>query len=174
MVYREGFAGRVDPDPSVAGRVTDPRRDNGLLRFEDVEARLIEAVMLWRRSPGGGRSPFAADGPWDLITERTRAEAGGGYIGRGEVEQVALRRLPLTRAEVAERDEASALVLLAPERDRRLVVAVVMAKAAERRIRWSDIRRRLGAGGIGERGLGMRYTRAIGAIVKAVNGRHGG
>ena len=39
----------------------------GIVTFDQVEEALIEAVRLWWQSPGGGASPYASDGPWDLI-----------------------------------------------------------------------------------------------------------
>jgi hypothetical protein len=141
------------------------------MTFAEVEGRLIEAVELWRRSPGGGRSPFAGDGPWELLTERTRADAGGGYLGRGEVEAAALRRLPLSRAEVARRDEASAWLTMIDESERRVVIAAIHQLAAGRaRIDWMGMKARLGiARGAGA--LAMRYERAVGFIAFRLNGK---
>jgi len=163
-------------DPSRGGSIGDGRKDDGFWTFADVEARLIGAVELWRRSPGGGRSPFAGDAPWELAF-RDAPGPGSAYswdVIKEEAEAAARRRVPLSRAEVAERDAASALILLAPERDRRLVVVTVAAKASGRRVRWSEIRRALGPqgrpGGTGLRGLGMRYSRAVTAIARALNG----
>ncbi len=156
------------------GGVEAFKADSGSERFWTfalVEERLVEAMRLWWRSPGGGSSPFAADGPWELITERTRAEAGGGYIGRGEVEQVALRRLPLTRGEVAARDAASAMLeMVEGDEDRRLVVLVLcqLARGAKR-VDWAPVKRAFGA----RRGAGAlaeRYARAIGFVAFRMNG----
>ena len=88
---------------------------NQYYSFSDVEDGLVEAARLWRRSPGGGRWPFASDGPWHLMTRATRA---GSTIDawRVEIDEIALKpepaTLPLTRAQIAARDAASAWLLL--------------------------------------------------------------
>jgi hypothetical protein len=159
-------AGRVLIDPSDAGRVErDPRLDlaaGTFWSFDMVEERLVETVHLWRRSPGGGRSPFATDGPWQLV----KREVYGPDVDK----DAPLPRLPLRRSEVAERDEASAWLLLVPERDRRLVVMGVTALASGfSQIPWMRLRKPLGVT-FGAHGLRKRYSRAIQTICTALNG----
>src|SRR5881392_2625464 len=126
-----------------------------MLRIDEaeVEARLIDAAELWRRSPASGfspsrSSPFAGDGPWQLLTRAVRAgdqwetwrieiedkaiEAARskGSFGGGVDDGEALRSTGLTRDEVARRDEASEWLALVPERDRVLVAAGVWWQAA--------------------------------------------
>ena len=48
--------------------------------FDLVREALVEVLDMWRRSPGDGRSPFATDGPWHLMTRETDA---GDYDARG-------------------------------------------------------------------------------------------
>jgi hypothetical protein len=141
--------------------------------FVLVEERLVEAVLLWRRSPGGGKWPYASDAPWYLI----QAEAGDwGKVGLGETgSDVPIGRRSLSRAEVAQRDEASDWIgRWVPERDRRLVATALGWKASDRQVPWRrlvrDMGLRMGAGG-----LQRRYERAITCIVKALDmaARHG-
>ncbi|MEH6723219.1 MAG: hypothetical protein V7686_06835, partial [Qipengyuania sp.] len=40
--------------------------------IDDLEERLVGVHALWLRSPGGGKWPFAGDGPWHLA----QAEVG--------------------------------------------------------------------------------------------------
>ena len=106
-----------------------------MLDFDSVEAMLVEAVELWRRSPGGGRWPFASDGPWDQVQRFIRE---GDYDARGgDMEDAVLRPLPLSRSEVAERDDVSAWLLhVADDADRHLVVLVLGVLARGRKVRW--------------------------------------
>jgi hypothetical protein len=147
----------------------------------DVEEAMVEAARLWRRSPGGGRWPFASDGPWHLMTRATRA---GSAIDawRVEIDEIALKPdpapLPLTRAEIARRDEASAwLLLIAGEDDRRLVAMGLMMKARTgKRIDW--VRMVAMVGGLTgvpatTDGLRKRYNRALGAVARVLSSGEG-
>jgi hypothetical protein len=130
--------------------------------FDMVEERLVEAVHLWRRSPGGGRSPFATDGPWQLV----KAEFYGPDVDK----DAPIRPLPLRRREVAKRDEVSAWLLFVPERDRRLVVLAVTALASGfGQVPWMRLRKPMSVT-LGADGLRMRYGRAIHTICKRLNG----
>ncbi len=161
----------IDPPNSSESKSTssqapiDPRLEAaaGLLwTFDMVEERLVEAVHLWRRSPGGGRSPFATDGPWHLV----KSDLWGPDVDK----DAPLRPLPLRRREVATRDEASAWLLLVPERDRRLVVLAVTALASGfSQVPWMRLRRAMGVT-FGAGGLRWRYNKSIEGICKALNG----
>lgn len=143
-------------------------KESTILTFAEVEARLVAAIELWRRSPGGGRWPFASDAPWHLMTRETRL---GDYDARGgDLEAPPPRMLPLSIAEVAMRDQASAWLALIDERDRRLVVLAVteLARGAQR-VPWNKLRRAMGLM-LGAGGLARRYERAIGGVCRAVNG----
>jgi hypothetical protein len=159
-------------------------REEHFWTFAAVEERLIEAVRLWRRSPGEGRWPFAGDAPWQLMTRKTRVAIGieGGLKGRElqlhmqaeDAEEAKRwegreRSGPLSRDDVARRDEASEWLRHVGEQDRRLVVLVLVKRAAGvQRIDWSRIREQIGAG-IENKGLYRRYSRAITAVVKELN-----
>jgi hypothetical protein len=128
--------------------------------FEEVEERLIEAALLWQRSPGGGKWPFAGDAPWHLADR----ELYGPDVDKDEP----MRPLPLIRAEIGRRDEASAWLVHAAENNRRLVCLVLMEKARNGgRVSWVRIRKTMGIP-YGNEGLRRRYERSITAIAKAL------
>ncbi len=137
--------------------------------FAAVEERLVEAVLAWWHCEPG-RWPWAADGPWSL---------GGTELYGPDVDKDApVRRAPLTRDEIAERDEACAWIESVAEGDRRIVVLGAMQLAAgATRISWKRLRTKLEAGPgmvagaprIGERGLGQRYSRALSMIAQKLN-----
>lgn len=152
MNYSDTNAGRIAAEASAGGSI---------VTFADVEARLVEALRCWRRMPGGGRWPFAADGPWHLIRKE--------WADWDARDPAPLRRLPLRRDEIAAMEEATEWLRLVPDRDRRIVVLALLQLAAGRRqVSWSEVKRRLGVG-IGARGVGMRYRRAISNIAKALS-----
>lgn len=148
---------------------------NEVLTPGDVEAALVEAWLLWRRSPGGGRWPFASDGPWHLMVRDGNL---GDWDARGIDGDAPPPRLRgLTVAEVARRDQVSAWLLLAPERDRRLVAAVIeqIGKSGQR-ADWMALRGRFPnrqGCALGADGLRMRYGRALSTIARVVGARRG-
>jgi hypothetical protein len=133
MTYEVGEAGRVDLDASDCGR-------HDFWTFDAVEERLIDAIDLWRRSPGGGRWPFAGDAPWHLMTRKTRI-AEGGFKGRElqlrmqaeDAEEAAdgraWRRGALSRDEVARRDEATEWLGWVAADSRKVVLAALAQRA---------------------------------------------
>lgn len=170
MTYENEAGGRFPGEGSGGGSLADHRAR--VWTPEMIERRLIDALWLWRRSPGGGTSPFAGDGPWEQAF-REAPGPGSAYswdVIKEEAEAAARRKVPLTRAEVEERDAASAMLLMVGERDRRLVVLAVAQKASGRRIRWATVRALLGADA-DRRALGMRYTRALATMAKGMGAR---
>jgi hypothetical protein len=128
-----------------------------------VEAALVEALQHWRRMPGSGGSPFAADGPWHLIVPDWN---DWGAHDR----EAPMPRIPLTRDQVSRMQAVSAWIMFVPERDRRLVVLAIRQLAAgAKRIDWIKIRKPMGVA-LGADGLRMRYSRAITAICVQLNG----
>jgi hypothetical protein len=175
MTYANENAGRDDIGASIGGR-------DDFWTYEAVEERMIEAVRLWWRSPGDGRWPFAGDAPWHLMTRRTRMEASGlkgmdvqrmlQTIDQEETKRMegAERRMPLTREDVARRDEATEWLGFVADRDRRLVtLALLQLAAGHKRVPWMKLKRVLGVE-YGADGLRMRYSRAISSIAKQLNG----
>ena len=173
MDYGADSGGRIVADHSKCGRMAT---------FVEVQASMVEAMELWHRTPGDGRWPFAGDGPWHLVTPDAtdvgRAEHVLNAEREGEPAAEPPRRLPLSLAEVERRDRVSEWIKLAPERDRKLV-ALVLSRLAkgDKRVKWSKIRQQLiksGEPAISARGLGMRYSRAVTAIVQALNAAENG
>ena len=181
MSYQGSEAGRVEIEPSISG-------SHDFWTFEAVEERLVEAMLLWRRSPGGGRWPFAGDGPWALITRRVRmAEGIPSALKPSEQHELVQaflreddeaetrqwhgrdRRGALTRDEVARRDEASEWLRLVPEADRDLVVlALGFLASGQKRVPWMRLRRPLGVK-FGADGLRKRYHRALAGVAERLN-----
>lgn len=134
--------------------------------FEDVQARLVEAMQYQWRMPGDGGSPFATDGPWHLIVpdwSDILAQIEGGQ----SVEAVV--RIPLSREQIARMNEAMGWLAHAPDGDGRLVVMAIRNLAAGRKsIPWTKLLRPMGVKH-GAHGLRKRYSRAITAICVALN-----
>jgi hypothetical protein len=158
---------------------------DGFWTYAAVEERLVEAMLLWRRSPGDARWPFAADAPWHLMTRRTRIEAGGLkgrelqlHMQAEDAEETRRwqgvdRRGPLSRDEVSLRDETSEWLGWVAADARRVVIAVLLQLAGGRAsIDWRRVKAMVGTdaiSGIGNKGVYRRYTRAISAITKRLN-----
>lgn len=144
-----------------------PRRD---WTFYDVQDRLVEAMLTCWRLPDRERawSRGASDGPWHLVMPDAAYDGGRG-AGEARVEG-ALRSAAMTRADVAEMDEAFGWVEALSGGERRLVGAVIAELARGRReVSWVRIGRRFGVTR-GLDGLRMRYSRAIASIAARLNG----
>jgi hypothetical protein len=138
--------------------------------FDLVREALVEVLDMWRRTPGDGRSPFATDGPWHLMLRELAAgdyEARGGF---GSSSDVAIRPLPLGRAEVAQRDRVSEWLRYVPKPEdaRLVVVACGFYARGYQQVPWRKVRRRMGVDR-GEFGLRKRFERAIAAIAEGLN-----
>lgn len=169
MSYRHKYLGRVQADASIAGRMALQPGAANAPGFKEVEERLTEAMRLWWRSPGGGKWPFAGDGPWHLVRADGSAQAEWDervhQHFQGGAERP--RPVPLSLAQIEERDRVSEWLRFVPDRDRRLVVLALTERASGRKnIRWSWIRRQLDET-ISPKGLDWRYSKAIHTI--AVN-----
>lgn len=152
------------------GSVSDPRveRASGaLLSFDDVQERLVKAMLVCWRNPDRERGWQRIRSAWPDVA----AEAGD-YDARGaehSSSDVAIRPAALTRAEVAEMEEAFGWLDRVPTDDRKLIGLAITALArGEARVPW---RRLLGKMGLerGADGLRKRYGRAMSAVVERVN-----
>lgn len=151
MRYEIEQAGSICEEASNAGSI---------LSFADIEARLIEAMQFCWQSEGG-RWPFASDGPWHLVTRE--------LYGPDVDKDAPLRKLPLTRVQVAARDEAIGWLALAPDADRRLIVLAVAELArGKARVPWRKLLREMGLS-LGAGGLARRYSKAVTVMVQRVN-----
>lgn len=133
---------------------------DGLLTFDDVETRLVEAIHLqWRTECGSW--PFASDGPWHLV----KAELYGPDVDRAR-----MPRLPLSRSEMAALSEAMGwLALVRGDFERRLIVlAVTRLAKGDKQVPWRRLLRVMGLER-GADGLRMRYARAMSSLVMALN-----
>lgn len=140
--------------------------------FAMVEERMIEALQLWRRMPDGD-ARFGLGGRissiWrSFVRDREMLIAAGELVQATSSGSVPIRMRP-TRDDVAAMEEASEWLLLAPERDRQIIVLALSQRAAGfKRVRWAKVREAM-ATEHGTRSLGMRYSRAITAIANALN-----
>jgi hypothetical protein len=136
--------------------------------FDAVQAALVDAHDLWRRSPRVGHRPLKSCWPNEMVQ---RIDGGDHDARGGDMVAPAPRPLPLSRAEVARRDAVSAWVAAyVPGDVNRRVVWLATAQMAGGRasVSWVMVQRRVRL----ERGRGAlarRYERAIGAIVAALN-----
>jgi hypothetical protein len=151
-------------DFSIAARIADHAPAGvAFLSYDDVQARLIDAVQLqWRTETGSW--PFASDGPWHLIAKEDLHDYTGGRS------PTAMPRIPLGKAEVAQMREAFGWLLLVPEdMDRRVILLAVIERAkGPKRVPWARVARQMG-GRHQPDALRMRYIRAMGDLTRRVN-----
>jgi hypothetical protein len=179
MTYEREQVGRVGDEASELGSTPSAA---AFWTFAAVEERLVEAMRLWWRSPGGGKWPFAADAPWHLMTRRTRIAAGELkgrelqlHMQAEDADEVKRREGrdewgPLTRDDVARRDEASEwLTWIDGDARKVLIAALVQLAAGRERIDWHRVKASVGVE-IGNKGVYRRFTRSIGRIAKRLNG----
>lgn len=143
------------------------REEGRIKSFEDVEERLVQAVLVMRRLSDREAGWLRVKACWpDIVRERNL----GDYDARGgEMEAPTLRPLPATRRDIAEMEEAFAWVLAAKEQDRRLIALAIGALAqGEKRIPWMRLRKPMGIK-LGAHGLRKRYERAMHLVTKAAN-----
>jgi hypothetical protein len=117
MTYGCGNAGRVHEDPSNAGRVE-------FWTFDDVEERLVEAMLLWRRSPDRERAGCTSRRSGLTFAGARWFTAVGGELDfpeTGPAAQVAAAHPPAGRRH----ERSGRMAALVPERDRRLVALAV-------------------------------------------------
>ncbi len=133
-----------------------------------VEEALIACHDLWWRTPGGGRWPYAGDGPWHLI----QGEAGD-YAGDGQdsTSSSAKPRTPLSSAEVDERDRMTVwLEWLDDPVDRGIVHRASHALwRGETRVPWMEIKRQMGWAKSMD-SLAWRYRKGLALIACRLNG----
>jgi hypothetical protein len=145
----------------------------GALTFCDVEDRLVEAMLTCWRYPDRERGWQRIRSAWPEIS-RTDPGDHDARGGDGTSSDVALRPASLTRAEIAEMEEAFGwLGAISPD-DRKIVgLAIVQLARGRREVSWIDMLDRVGLDR-GADGLRMRYGRTLNAICIAVNGGNAG
>lgn len=143
------------------------------MTFDQVEERLIEAMLVCWRSPDRERGWLRVRSLWpEVMRER---EAGDfGEHGGDRLSDVELRPASLTRREVAEMEQAFAWVGVLGGDERRLVGLVLTEKArGAKQVQWKRLLRAMHE----ERGwldvradaLRMRYGRAMTRVAQAAN-----
>lgn len=136
--------------------------------FELVREALVEAAVLWQRSPKAGHAPMRSAWPVDLmVREVWEYDARGGLDSASEV---VVRPVPLSRAEVDQRDRVSGWMMLVPSDDDRRLLGVCLAFHARGYVQlpWAKIMRALGVKR-GKDGLAKRYRAALRAIAVGLN-----
>lgn len=161
MTYSKELAGRPVPSVSDGG---SPADDAGFMTFEAVLERLVDAMRHWWRShDSDGR--FSLGGRVSAIWRQTLSEPA--FI---DIQEAALRPLPLSRADIARMTEASEWLAYIGERDRKLVtLALVKLAAGAKQVPWNDLWLKLGRGRPGPDGLRWRFNQAITAIANRLN-----
>tara|TARA_Y100000815_G_scaffold237185_1_gene230840 strand:+ start:359 stop:805 length:447 start_codon:yes stop_codon:yes gene_type:complete len=136
-------------------------RLQGVMSFDDVQERLVGAVEIRRRHLGSGRWPFAGDGPWNLVLYE--AHEHGAY-------DIAVRKVPPTRAELAQMREAFEWLLLVPKDDDRLLIVRAIEKmgAGAARVPWRMLCQDRPRWRTPD-GLRMRYERAMSRLTLRLN-----
>lgn len=135
--------------------------------FDLVREALVEAVVLWRRSPGGGHWPFASDGPWHQMSR----DAQSDYDARGgDLTEAVLRPLPLSRAEVDWRDGVTEWLMMVPHAADRRLLGICLDHHARgwKQLPWARIMPLMGVSR-GKDGLQKRYRTALRVIAEGLN-----
>lgn len=161
--------------------------------IEAMQEAFIRCHALERREAGGGRWPFAGDGPWNLIQRDANDWWDGAWSDSFEVnargQEVAIRlrdvpapRVPLSSLEVDELARLRRWLLLVPDaasplgcdHDRRLVWYVTGKlhrgdHGDGGRVPWTEIRGLIGSPRSPD-ALVLRYRKALAVVVCRLNG----
>ncbi len=145
-------------------------KGSGLLSFAEVEERLVEAIRVTWRAPDRERAWLTVRAYWPDIHRHTALGDYDERGGDGVSSDVKLRPAALTRAEVADAEEALGWLDAVPVEDRKLIgLAIVALAGGARQVPWSRLLRPMGKAR-GVDGLRRRYERALGAVCRRVNG----
>lgn len=182
MVETTEQIANLDPSERPSDGRTAPIRVEGstiaLPRcVDELQDALIRAHALERREPGGGKWPFAGDGPWHLIQGEQGDYAGEGTDGvSSEVEP----RPPLDAEEVAELRTLRSWLQLIPDTsyprdpayrgDRKVVwIATARLHAGEGRVPWKALGKWMRSCRDPDT-LALRYRLALARVVCRLNG----
>lgn len=179
-------------NPSIDGETALPQ----LFDVEGIEEGFVRCHELERREPGGGRWPFAGDGPWHLIQGEVGDVAQAGdwsetlivnEAGRElQVRKIDSRapRAPLSSREVEELAALRAWLQLIPlcektkwsrgdldlQHDRKLVwLATMRLHAGAGRVEWAALKQWIGSPRSPD-ALVQRYRRALAVVACRLNG----
>jgi len=157
---------------SKAGSFADHGSMSGSMSFDDVQDRLVEAMLTCWRYADRERGWQTLRCAWPEISRDVWAGDYDARGGDGTSGDVALRPASQTRAEIAEMEEAFGwLDAVAPD-DRKLIgLAIRELARGKREVPWRSLMPKLGIQR-GVSGIQMRYSRTITAICNAVNRRN--
>ncbi len=136
--------------------------------FEAVQERLIEAMGFLDRVSGGGRNPYASDGPWSQIVKDRLVD----YVDVDDLRERGAKPRGGLNAEEVDRMEATLdWIRFVPARGnlRRLVGAVILQLLnGGSQPRWPDVKARLRSADSPE-ALRKGYARSICRIAERLN-----
>lgn len=133
-----------------------------MISFADVEARLVEAMRCAWRQPDRERGWLRLKAAWPDVLRHH-------HFGDQKDFDEAPTMPPLTRAEIAEMEEAFAWIDAVDAADRRLVaLALTRLAAGDKQVPWSRLKRSMGIA-YGVHGLRKRYNRAMHKICVRAN-----
>jgi hypothetical protein len=159
-------------EPPINGTYGRDALPDGFATFDDVQERLVEAMITCWRTPDRERGWLRVKSTWP---EALRELSIGDYDARGgdgSSSDVELRSASQTRAEIAEMEEAFGWLNAVSQEDRRLVAIVITELArGKREVSWVRLLKRMGQEH-GAEGLRKRYGRAIAAIAALRNGKN--
>lgn len=148
----------------ISGNLGEGHSPAGSLSFDDVQDRLVEALLTCWRYPDRERGWLTLRSAWPEISRDVWAGDYDARGGDGTSADVALRPASQTRAEIAEMEEAFGWLDAVPASDRKLIALVIRELARGRReVSWLGLLGRMGLDR-GAEGLRKRYARAINAI----------
>ena len=157
-------------DPPKFGRIDNNLPGKDFMTFDDVQDRLVEAMLTCWRYPDRERGWQTLRCAWPEISRDVWAGDYDARGGDGTSADVALRPASQTRIDIAEMEEAFGwLDAIAPD-DRKLIgLAIRELARGKREVSWRRLKAAMGIAQ-GSDGLRMRYGRAITAICIARNG----
>jgi len=148
--------------------IEDRVRDTGLLTFGDVEERLVAAMLICWRQPNRERGWQQLKAVWPDVFRHTALGDWGDTVDG--VSNPDLRPASATRADIAEMEEAFGWLDHVDPADRKLIgLAISRLAGGAAQIPWLKLLRPMGLAR-GAEGLRKRYERAMGAMVRRING----
>lgn len=145
--------------------VEDQNRD-GFLSFEQVEERLVQAMLTAWRLPDREKGWMTVKAVWPDVWRHNHF---GDY---GEGSDAPIRPAALTRRDVGEMEEAFGWLLVVPAVDRKLIGLAISALArGEKQVPWLRLLRPMGVAH-GAHGLRKRYGRAMNRVCRVINRRN--
>jgi hypothetical protein len=158
MRYEETNAGRIVEQASGGG---------SFYTWDEVQARLVEAVETWWRMPDPD-ARFGLSGRISSIWRQFIRDRELRALVDAETEEP--RRPRPSRADIGRMQEASDWIAHVGERDRPLLIMSITCLAAgDKRVPWEKLWKHFGRGRPGPDGLRKRYDGAITAIANCLN-----